>query len=128
MTPPHQRAGISLACVRGENGDVTTVVAKSILASLVTEATIVGQSGPFTLDDFLRAWLTHDADVVASLPEPPGSPQASPSQRRTYWFYEGCRALEEDARIAEVGDGKFAVASLTTLVAQKRHAEASRTD
>jgi hypothetical protein len=58
------------------------------------------------------------------LPDPPKRPDSSTAQTRTYWFYEGCRALEQSARIAEVGDGKFVVASLTTLVAQVRQAAA----
>ena len=54
--------------------------------------------------------------TVAKLPDPPGSTGSSTSQRRTYWFYEGCQVLEEGARIAEVGDGKFAIASLKDLM------------
>ena len=108
--------------MREEADDWVTRVANSILGSVVRDATFKGTSGPFTLDDFLRAWLEYEPDTVASLPEPPGSPGSTDSQRRTYWFYEGCRALEMGAWIAEVGDGKFAVASLPLLTAQMLHA------
>jgi hypothetical protein len=114
--------------MRGESDDWVTVVANGILAAIVKEATVTGLSGPFTLDEFLQAWLEHDADTVAKLPDPPGSASSSMSQRRTYWFYEGCRALEEGAWIAEVGDGKFAVASLTVLMAQLLHTDATHPD
>ena len=114
--------------MRGETDDGVTLVANGILAAIVKEATVKGLSGPFTLDEFLQAWLEHDADTVARLPDPPGSTGATTSQRRTYWFYEGCQALEERACIAEVGDGKFAVASLTMLMAQMLHPEATHPD
>lgn len=114
--------------MRGDTDDGVTLVANGILAAIVKEATVKGLSGPFTLDEFLQAWLEHDADTVARLPDPPGSAGATTSQRRTYWFYEGCQALEEWACIAEVGDGKFAVASLTTLMAQMLHPEATHPD
>jgi hypothetical protein len=104
--------------VRVESDNWVNVVANSILAAIVTDATLKGGSGPFSLDDLFRAWLEHDPETVATLPDPPGSTGSSENQRRTYWFYEGCRALEEDACIAEVGDAKFAVASLTALVAR----------
>jgi hypothetical protein len=111
---------ISLGSVRGESDDWVTLVANGILAAVVEEAAFHEMSGPFTLDDFQRAWLERETDTVSLLPAPPGSHDASLSQRRTYWFYEGCRALEEGAWIAEVGEGKFAVASLAMLVAQRR--------
>jgi hypothetical protein len=113
--------------MRGET-DWVTVVANGILAAIVKEATVTGLSGPFTLDEFLQAWLEHDADTVAKLPDPPGSAGSPTSQRRTYWFYEGCQALEDGAWIAEVGDGKFAVASLKVLMAQLLHTEATHPD
>jgi hypothetical protein len=114
--------------VKGEADDQVTRVANSILAAIVRDATFKGASGPFTLDDFLRAWLEHEPEMVATLPDPPGTTDSSPNQRRTYWFYEGCHALEEGAWIAEVGDGKFAIASLTELTAQMLHARAGRPD
>jgi len=114
--------------MRVDSDDRVTAVANSILAALVKEATVKGLTGPFTLDDFLHAWLEHDPELVASLPDPPGSHGTTESQRRTYWFYEGCKALEEGAAIAEVGDGKFAVASLTVLVARMLETDAPRTD
>jgi hypothetical protein len=114
--------------MRGEIDDWVALVANGILAAIVKEATIKGLSGPFTLDDFLGAWLEHDAETVATLPDPQGKADSSDSQRRTYWFYEGCQALEEGARIAEVGDGKFAVASLKVLKAQMLHPESSHPD
>jgi len=104
--------------VRAQTDERVTVVAKGILAAIVKEASENDLSGPFSLDDILRAWLKHDADTVDKLPDPPGSTGSSSSQRRTYWFYEGCRVLEEGARIAEVGDGKFAIASLKVLLTQ----------
>jgi hypothetical protein len=103
-------------------------VRDGILAAIVTEATRRNSSGPFSLDDILHAWLEHDADTVAELPDPPGRTGSPPSQRRNYWFYEGCQALEEGARIAEVGDGKFAIASLKVLMSQMDHSETSRRD
>ena len=114
--------------MRGEPDDRVTAVAKSILGALVKEATVKRLSGPFTLDDFLHAWLEHDPETVAGLPDPPGSHGTSDSQRRTYWFYEGCKALEEGAAIAEVGDGKFAVASLPSLVARGLEADPAATE
>ena len=114
--------------MRGEADDWVTRVANSILDAIVKDATFKGASGPFSLDDFLRAWIELEPDVVTALPDPPGTADASPNQSRTYWFYEGCRALEEAACIAEVGDGKFAIASLTVLAAQMLHAEAGRSD
>ncbi len=104
--------------MRAETDQWVTVVANGILAAIVKEASENGLSGPFSLDDILRAWLKHDARTVAQLPDPPGSTGSSVSQRRTYWFYEGCQELEGEARIAEVGDGKFAVASLKDLMSQ----------
>jgi len=104
--------------MRVESGDRVTMVARSILAAIVKEATLKGHTGPFTLDEVLQAWLEFDPEVVANLPDPPGSHGTSESQRRTYWFYEGCHALEEGAAIAEVGEGKFAVASLPVLVSR----------
>ena len=77
--------------------------------------TFKGFLGPFSLDDILHAWIEHDADTIARLPDPPGRTGSSISQRRNYWFYEGCQALEEGACMAEVGDGKFAIASLKVL-------------
>lgn len=50
------------------------------------------------------------------------------TQRRNYWFYEGCHALEEEGFMAEVGDGKFAIASLKVLVSQLLHVEPSTQD
>jgi|ERR1700688_3820200 len=114
--------------MRGETDDWVTMVANGILAAIVKEANFKGLSGPFTLDDFLRAWLEHDAETVAALPDPQGMADSSDSQRRTYWFYEGCQALEEGAWIAEVGDGKFAVASLKVLMAQMLRPESSHPD
>jgi hypothetical protein len=49
-------------------------------------------------------------------------------QRRNYWFYEGCQALEEGAWMAEVGDSKFAIASLKVLMGQMLHSEPTRPD
>jgi len=109
--------------MRGDSDDWVTRVANSILSAIVRDATVKGSSGPFTLDDILRAWLEYDHELVSMLPDPPGSPDSTENQRRTYWFYEGCHALEEWACIAEVGDGKFAIASLTLLTAQMLHAE-----
>ena len=114
--------------MRGEADERATRVANGILAAIVAEAAHQDAIGPFALDDFLRAWLRHDADTLSILPDPPGSPDSSENQRRTYWFYEGCRALETSAWIAEVGDGKFAVASLTVLVAQVRGTDATPRD
>jgi hypothetical protein len=98
--------------------DEVAVVRSSILGAIVKEATIKGFFGPFSLDDILHAWLDHDPDTVAKLPDPPGTTGSSTSQRRNYWFYEGCHALEEGAWMAEVGDGKFAIASLKVLMSQ----------
>ncbi|HUI05310.1 MAG TPA: hypothetical protein VLZ77_17365 [Acidimicrobiales bacterium] len=106
--------------MRGDAEDWVSIAANSILSAIVAEAAIHDVSGPFTLDDLLRAWLEHDPATVARLPDPPGTSGASVEKTRTYWFYEGCHALEEGAWIAEVGGGKFAVASLTSLVARAR--------
>ena len=114
--------------MRVESGDRVSAVANSILSALVKEATVKGLTGPFGLDDILRAWLAHDPDLVNSLPDAPGSHGTSPSQRRTYWFYEGCKALEEQGAIAEVGDAKFAVASLPVLVARLLETDTVRRD
>ena len=114
--------------MRGETDDWVTLVANSILAAIVKEATVKNISGPFSLDDVLNAWLEHDAGTVAMLADPPGIVGSSISQRRTYWFYEGCQALEEGACIAEVGDGKFVVASLKVLMAQMLHSESVHPD
>jgi hypothetical protein len=114
--------------MRGETDDWVTLVANSILAAIVREATVKNLSGPFSLDDVLHAWLEHDAGTVAMLPDPPGMVGSSVSQRRTYWFYEGCQALEEGACIAEVGDGKFVVASLKELMARMLHSESVHRD
>jgi len=112
--------------MRGESEDWVPLVANSILAATIEEAASRHMSGPFGLDDIQRAWLEREAHTVSLLPNPPGSHDASTSQRRTFWFYEGCRALEQGAWIAEVGEGKFAVASLGMLIAQRR--EESRQD
>ena len=109
--------------MRVESGDRVKAVAASILAALVKEAAVKGRSGPFALDDFLHAWLEHESALVEALPDAPGSHGTSQGQRRTYWFYEGCKALEEDGAIAEVGDGKFAVASLPVLMTRLLEAE-----
>jgi len=98
--------------MRGGSEEWVALVRDGILAAIVKEATVTGDLGPFSLDEILRAWLDHDADTVAKLPDPPGTTGSSIVQRRNYWFYEGCHALEEGASIAEVGGGKFAVASL----------------
>ena len=111
---------ISLSAVRGETDDRVTLVASAIHAAVVERAARSEVAGPFTLDDFLSAWLEREADTVTLLPDPPGSPDSSMSERRSYWFYEGCRSLEDGGWIAEVGDGKFAVASLGVFVAQLR--------
>ena len=108
---------VSLGGMRAETDEVA-VVRSSILAAIVKDATIKGFFGPFSLDDMLHAWLEHDADTIAKLPDPPGAAGSSTSQRRNYWFYEGCQALEEGAWMAEVGDGKFAIASLKVLMSQ----------
>ena len=116
-------SGVSLGRMRGETDNWVTLAADSIVTAIVRDAAEKDFFGPFTLDDFLRAWLEHDAELVDMLPEPPKRADSSTTQTRTYWFYEGCRALEQSARIAEVGDGKFVVAALNTLVAQVRQAE-----
>ncbi len=103
--------------MRAETDEVAAV-RNGILAAIVKEATITGFFGPFSLDDILHAWIEHDADSIAKLPDPPGGAGSSMSQRRNYWFYEGCQALEEGAFMAEVGDGKFAIASLKVLMSQ----------
>jgi len=108
---------VSLERMRAETDEVAAV-RNGILAAIVKEATITGFFGPFSLDDILHAWIEHDADTIATLPDPPGGAGSSMSQRRTYWFYEGCQALEEGAFMAEVGDGKFAIASLKVLMSQ----------
>ncbi|MGA2522474.1 MAG: hypothetical protein ABSG81_16830 [Acidimicrobiales bacterium] len=114
--------------MRLESEDWVGTVANSILAAIVKETTVKDLTGPFTLDDFLRAWLEYDPATVAVLPDPPGSSGSTLNQRRTYWFYEGCHALEEGGWIAEVGDGKFAVASLALLRAQMLHADSTPPD
>ena len=108
--------------------DEVALVRNSILAAIVKDATIKGFFGPFSLDDILHAWIEHDSDTIAKLPDPPRRTGASISQRRNYWFYEGCRALEEGAWMAEVGDGKFAVASLKVLMSKMQHSEPLRRD
>jgi hypothetical protein len=113
--------------MRAETDEVA-MVRTSILAAIVKEAKVRGFFGPFSLDDILHAWLEHDADAIARLPDPPGRSGSSISQRRNYWFYEGCQALEEGAWIAEVGDGKFAIASLKVLMSQMLDSESSRSD
>jgi len=114
--------------MRTETDEWVMIVANGILASIVKDANVKGLSGPFSLDAILEAWLEHDAPTVAQLPEPPGRANSSASQRRTYWFYEGCQALEEGARIAEVGEGKFAIASLKVLMGEGGRAEATSPD
>jgi hypothetical protein len=111
--------------MRAETDEWVTLVANGILTAIVKEANIKGLSGPFSLDEILRAWLEHDADTVARLPDPPGRASSSMSQRRTYWFYEGCQALEEGAWIAEVGEGKFTVA-LKVLMPETAHPETAQ--
>src|SRR5580704_2433695 len=106
--------------MRGETGDWVSFVAKSILAAIATDAAERDHLGPFTLDDFLRAWIERDGAFVDMLPDPPDRKARSATQKRTYWFYAGCHMLEESARIAEVGDGKFIVASLPALVSHAR--------
>ncbi len=103
--------------MRAETDEVAAV-RNGILAAIVKDATIKGFLGPFSLDDILHAWIEHDADTIARLPDPPGRAGSSISQRRNYWFYEGCQALEDGAFMAEVGDGKFAIASLKGLMSQ----------
>ena len=114
--------------MKGDADDWVSIAANSILAAIVAEAAINDFTGPFTLDDLLRAWIEHDPITVARLPDPPGTPGASVEKARTYWFYEGCRALEEGAWMAEVGGGKFAVASLTSLVARARQEAATHSE
>ncbi|HLI72234.1 MAG TPA: hypothetical protein VKU86_00045 [Acidimicrobiales bacterium] len=106
--------------MRGESDDWVEHVSNAIHAAVVEKAAREELAGPFTLDDFLTAWLERENDTVTLLPDPPGSPDASLTERRSFWFYEGCQALENSGSIAEVGDGKFAVASLGTFVAQLR--------
>ena len=62
------------------------------------------------------------------LPDPPDRKARSATQKRTYWFYAGCHMLEESARIAEVGDGKFIVASLPALVSHARASQSGSPD
>ena len=114
--------------MRGDAEDWVSIAANSILSAIVAEAAINDVTGPFTLDDLLRAWLEHDPVTVARLPDPPGASGASAEKARTYWFYEGCQALEEGGWMAEVGDGKFAVASLTSLVARAREEAATHSE
>ena len=114
--------------MRGDSDDWVSLVAKSILTAIVTDAAEREFSGPFTLDDFLRAWIEHDSALIGVLPEPPGRKTRSATQARTYWFYEGCHELEETGRIAEVSDGKFVVASLSTLVSHARDARDARVE
>jgi len=101
-----------------ETDEWVELVRNSILSSIVKEASVTGFFGPFSLDEILQAWLEHEVFTVAGLPDPPGSTGPSTTQRRNYWFYEGCRALEEQAFMAEVGDGKFVIASLKVLMSQ----------
>ena len=108
--------------MRGDSDDLVTLVAQSILTAIAADAAQRDVAGSFTLDDFLRAWIEYDSDFIDLLPDPPGRKNRSATQARTYWFYEGCQQLEETARIAEVGDGKFVVASLSTLVSRARDA------
>ena len=108
--------------MRGDSDGLVTLVAKSILTAIATDAAQRDFAGSFTLDDFLRAWIEYDSDFIDVLPDPPGRKNRSATQARTYWFYEGCHHLEETARIAEVGDGKFVVASLSTLMSHARDA------
>jgi hypothetical protein len=104
------------------------LVRNRILAAIVKEATVKGFFGPFSLDEILQAWLEYEPDAIAMLPDPPGTAGSSLNQRRNYWFYEGCRALEEGAFIAEVGGGKFAIASLKVLMSQMFGVEPSHPD
>ena len=106
-----------------ETDQWVALVRDGILAAIVTEATRKNSSGPFSLDDILHAWIDHGSDTIAKLPDPPRRTGSSISQRRNYWFYEGCQALEEGGWIAEVGEGKFAVASLKVLISQMQHSE-----
>lgn len=108
--------------MRAETDEVV-VVRNGILEAIVKEATVTGFFGPFSLDDILHAWIEHDTDTIAKLPDPPGRTGSSISQRRNYWFYEGCQALEEGAWMAEVGDGKFAIASLKVLMSKMLDSE-----
>jgi len=114
--------------MRAESEEWVALVRNSILAAVVKEASVKGFFGPFSLDDILHAWLEHEPDTVAKLPDPPGTADASVTQRRNYWFYEGCRALEEGAWIAEVGGGKFAIASLKALMSQMLDTEPTHRD
>jgi len=111
-----------------ETDEWVVLVRDGILAAIVKEASIKNVSGPFSLDELLQAWLEHDAETVAKLPDPPGTVGSSDSQRRNYWFYEGCQALEEGGWMAEVGDGKFAIASLKVLMSQMLASEPTRRD
>ncbi|HEY5026364.1 MAG TPA: hypothetical protein VII76_15415 [Acidimicrobiales bacterium] len=113
--------------MRAETDEVT-LVRNSILAAIVKEANRKRFFGPFSLDDILHAWMKHDAGTIAKLPDPPGRARSSASQRRNYWFYEGCQALEEGAWMAEVGDGKFAIASIKVLMSQMLDSEPSSQD
>jgi hypothetical protein len=106
--------------MRGESDEWVEHVSGAIHAAVVEKAARSELAGPFTLNDFLTAWLERESETVTLLPDPPGSPDSSLTERRSFWFYEGCRALEDDGLIAEVGDGKFAVASLGVFVAQLR--------
>jgi len=114
--------------MRGDADDWVGLAANSILTAIVTEAATKDQPGPFTLDDLLHAWLDHGATLVDMLPTPPRQPNATNSQARTYWFYEGCHLLEEHGRIAEVGEGKFVIASLGARVAEMRLTEVMQPD
>ena len=105
-----------------------TLVRKGILSAIVKEASTTGFYGPFSLDDILHAWLKHEAADIAKLPDPPGRAESSSTQRRNYWFYEGCQALEEGAWMAEVGDGKFAFASLKVLMSRMPNSEPTPRD
>jgi hypothetical protein len=69
--------------MRGDSDDWVSLVAKSILTAIVTDASEREFSGPFTLDDFLRAWIEHDSALIDGLPEPPGRKIRSATQART---------------------------------------------
>ena len=114
--------------MRADTEEWATKVRDSILAAIVKKSSAKSFFGPFSLDDILQAWLEHERTTVAKLPDPPGKTGATMTQRRNYWFYEGCHALEEEGFMAEVGDGKFAIASLKVLVSQLLHVEPSTQD
>ncbi len=114
--------------MRADTEDWAAKVRDSILAAIVKEASAKDSFGPFSLDDILHAWLDNERATVAKLPDPPGKTGATTTQRRNYWFYAGCHLLEEEGFMAEVGDGKFAIASLKVLVSQMLHAAPSTQD